>query len=225
MQHKSRLLGMGVLAFLLSVKSTLAAPNDYRENYEQIFRLQLVLSVVIILAVLALAGVMLKKFHAGKAIKPAEITVIHNMKLEIAWTVIATILVLFLFVSAMGPTEQFASANNKQADVTIVVTARQFSWNFEFEGVVNSSFNSVNVTTGELNPLILDSGTSYLFKVTSQDVIHSFFVPDLGFKVDAVPGHTNYVYLDNIAPGEYRIVCAEFCGAGHYNMPGLIIVR
>ncbi len=208
---------------LLGLQDALAAPNDYRDNFETIFRLQMILSIIIIFAVLALTVYVLKKYHTGKAVTPSEISVVHNMKLEIAWTIIATLIVLYLFAVALGPTEQFAAANNKQADVTILVTGHTFFWEFEIEGVVNSSFNSINGT--EIVPLVLESDVSYLLKITSADVIHSFYVPELGFKADAVPGHFNYVYLDGVAPGEYRITCAEFCGAGHYNMPGLIVVR
>ncbi len=220
---KLKMIATGLTVSLLGMKNAFAAPNDYRKHFEEIFRLQMILSMIIIFAVLALTVFVLKKYHSGKAVKPSEISVVHNMKLEIAWTIIATIIVLYLFATALGPTEQFAFANNKQADVTILVTGHTFFWEFAIEGVDNSSFNSLNGT--EIVPLVLESNVSYLLKITSADVIHSFYVPQLGFKADAVPGHFNYVYLDNIEPGEYRITCAEFCGAGHYNMPGLIIVR
>ncbi len=224
LRRKSLLFVLGFLALINGLYSSIAAPNDYREKYDEIFKIQLILSVIIIIMVLVMAIVLLRKYKSNEAISPKEIKVFHNNKLEIGWTLVATVLVLYLFFISLPPTENFAAANNKQADVTISVIGHQFYWEFAIEGVVNSSFTSLNFTTGEIIPLVLFQNTTYLLKVTSADVIHSFFVPELGFKVDAVPGHYNYVYLENIQKGEYRVTCAEYCGVNHYNMPGLIKV-
>ncbi len=227
MKHTKRICSIfsGFIS-LVGVPSVSAESNRYRETFDQIFMIQLVLSVIILLGVIILGILLLRKYTANQKISPKEVKGLHNLKLEIAWTLVATLIVIYLFAISMGPTEDFASANNRTGDVTIIVTAQRFSWNFEFEGVANSSFNSYNTSSGQLNPLVLYNNQSYILKVTALegDVIHSFFVPELGFKVDAVPGHFNYVFLDDLPVGNYSVTCAEFCGAGHYNMPALIMV-
>jgi len=75
------------------------------------------------------------------------------------------------------------------------------------------------------NELRVKAGQVVLLEVTSLDVIHSFFVYDLGVKIDANPGHVNNYWFRADTPGQYRIVCAEFCGVSHYAMIGKLIVE
>jgi len=96
----------------------------------------------------------------------------------------------------------------------IRVEAYQFGWRFTYP----------NGTT-VVETLYLEKGKLYRLDITSRDVVHSFFVPELGLKMDAVPGYVNILWVKVEKPGQYLVVCAELCGFGHYAMIGYIVVR
>ena len=93
-----------------------------------------------------------------------------------------------------------------QAPVRIEATARQWQWEFRYPG---------SETALSLNELHIPAGRPVDFTVTSGDVIHSFWIPRLGGKIDAIPGHINTIRLLAERPGHFGGICAEFCGEGH----------
>lgn len=95
--------------------------------------------------------------------------------------------------------------------VRIEVEARQWQWTFRYPAADGGTRISVN-------ELHLPVGRPVDLHVTSPDVIHGFWIPRLGGKIDAIPGHINVVRLSADRPGVYRGVCAEFCGGGHTAM-------
>jgi len=101
---------------------------------------------------------------------------------------------------------------NPQNTVLINAYARQWDWTFRYPGV-----NGVS-TTGVL---YMPAGRDVEIHVTSEDVIHSFWIPRLGGKIDAIPGHVTVVRLVAPVPGIFQGQCAEFCGVGHARMPFL----
>lgn len=86
----------------------------------------------------------------------------------------------------------------------IEAVARQFAWEFRYPN---------GTSTRDL--LHIPAGRAVEFTVTSEDVVHSFWIPRLGGKIDAIPGHRNLIRLIAEQPGRYRGICAEFCGEGH----------
>jgi cytochrome c oxidase subunit II len=108
-------------------------------------------------------------------------------------------------VTRLGELSQIPTDPNT---LRIAVTGRQFSWEFDYGTTGVKSTNELRIPTGR--PLV--------FEVTSLDVIHSFWVPDLYGKIDANPGRINRISFSARQPGTYRGVCAELCGAGHANM-------
>ncbi|AET32212.1 cupredoxin domain-containing protein [Pyrobaculum ferrireducens] len=97
---------------------------------------------------------------------------------------------------------------------TIKVVGRQFSWEFQYPNG-SRSFNTLYVKAGAL----------YKLEITSMDVVHSFYIPQLGIKYDAVPGFVYVMWLKVDKPGVYDIFCAEYCGSGHYLMLGRVVVE
>ncbi len=129
-----------------------------------------------------------------------------NTKLEIIWTVIPLITVLFFGVlGAKGLSEITSPAPD---ELVVEVTAQQFAWRFDYPdyGITSSS------------ELHLPRGRQVLLKMTSLDVIHDFWVPDLRVKQDAVPGMTTELRITPTELGEYKVRCAELCGTAHYSM-------
>ena len=140
----------------------------------------------------------------------------HNRRLEVAWTIGPVVIlaaVAILTISALGAIERPAAYDYK-----IQVIGAQWFWLFEYP-----EWNATVTDLRSSSTLYLEVGKTFLFEVTSRDVIHSFYVPDLGIKIDAVPGMTNIFWVRVDRPGTFTINCAEFCGAGHSEMNGEVI--
>jgi cytochrome c oxidase subunit 2 len=126
--------------------------------------------------------------------------------LEIAWTAVPAILVIALgIVSAV-----VLSRNAEEKDGALEVRAigQQFAWKFEYP-------EHGDFETGEL---VLPVGRQAQFTMESVDVIHSFWVPNLGQKMDAVPGIETEIFVTPTRTGEFAVVCTELCGLGHATM-------
>jgi cytochrome c oxidase subunit II len=169
-----------------------------------------------------------------------------NAKLEVIWT-LAT-LILFVGLNLMGThvwaSERFDAA--QAGSVPVEVTGMQFAWYFRYPGpdgkfgqtrpnlVDPSSGNEAAVGLVTSDPASKDdivSGTMYLpvgrevdLRLRALDVIHSFFVPAMRFKQDAVPGLEIHMHFTPTEIGDYEIACAELCGLGHYKMHGMLHV-
>ena len=95
--------------------------------------------------------------------------------------------------------------------LTVDVTARQWQWDVRYP--------AHPLAPAQTNRIDIPAGQPVHVRVRTADVIHGFWVPRLGGKVDTIPGRTNVVRLQADAPGVYRGVCAEYCGTGHARMP------
>ena len=169
-----------------------------------------------------------------------------NIKLEILWTGLTA--VLFIGLNLMGSpiwaAERFEPA--KPDAVPVEVTGMQFAWYFRYPGA-DGKFGKTDPTlidpsSGNEAAIGLDTndtaskddvitGTMYLpvnrevdLTLKAVDVIHSFFVPSMRFKQDAVPGLAIHMHFTPIQTGDYEIACAELCGLGHYKMHGMLKV-
>lgn len=107
----------------------------------------------------------------------------------------------------------YLASTQKQDAIPIKVIAMQYAWEFVYP----------NGTTS-INKLVLKANQTYLLEITSKDVIHAFYIPQLGFKFEAIPGYVYDFYIVINKAGVYDIWCAEFCGPGHYLMKGTLIV-
>ena len=97
------------------------------------------------------------------------------------------------------------------AGTQVDVVARQWEWTFTYRNEAGAPVRSVNT-------LHIQAGQPVRLSITSSDVIHSFWVPRLAGKIDAIPGHVTVLQLQADVPGFYRGVCAEFCGIAHLEM-------
>jgi cytochrome c oxidase subunit 2 len=121
---------------------------------------------------------------------------------------VPTVILTALVVAAFALGERLLATPREDMPLRIEVTARQWVWDFRYpDGSVTSGFVQMPV------------GEDVDFALTSQDVIHGFWIPRLGGKLDAIPGHTNVIRLRADRPGSYGGVCAEYCGTGHAVMP------
>lgn len=133
-----------------------------------------------------------------------------NLALELTWTIIPIILLAILAIPTVKTTLDHSPKAEEDADldgVHVYVTAEQFTWRFEHE-------------TGRTaqDHLVIPEGEKITFHLESNDVIHSFWIPELAGKVDVMPHKVITYKIKNAEIGEYAGKCAEYCGAQHTNM-------
>jgi cytochrome c oxidase subunit II len=132
--------------------------------------------------------------------------------LEIAWTAVPAILVI-----ALGIVSAIVMSQNGRADddaLQVRATGQQFAWKFEYPELGDFS-------TGQL---VLPVDQQAQFTMEAVDVLHSFWVPHFGQKMDAVPGIETKILVTPTRTGEFRVVCAELCGLGHATMRAKALV-
>jgi cytochrome c oxidase subunit 2 len=145
-----------------------------------------------------------------------------NTALEIAWTIApAILLVVLAFVS------RNVWADIKQrvppSDVQVQVTGKQFNWEVAYPGLDGKLGTADDVTMD--NDVHVPVGKTVRLILRSRDVIHSFFIPNLRFKQDMLPGHDIPAWFKATKPGRYEVPCAELCGFGHSGMRGWLHVH
>lgn len=143
---------------------------------------------------------------------------------EIIWTSIPAVVVVFLALFSQRLWSKMKDPSRAPRDaVPIAIHVKQFEWQFTTPGPDGRLGTEDDIF--RKNELNLEVNRSYSATMTSQDVIHSFFVPAFRLKQDAVPGMTVRVWFRPTETGTYEIACAELCGIGHYRMGGRAIVR
>ncbi|MBB03830.1 MAG: cytochrome c oxidase subunit II [Rubinisphaera brasiliensis] len=153
-----------------------------------------------------------------------------NQRLEILWTVIPGAVLLFIAFYQMRVWANFRmeSAFPEAARTNIVaeVNARQFEWRIRYPapGKKLERDPQIDDMFG-VNVIHVPAGTPVTIQLKTQDVQHSFFLPTLRIKQDAVPGLIIPVWFECSEPGEYPLVCAELCGWGHYKMAGKVVAH
>jgi len=154
---------------------------------------------------------------------PEPVKYMHGShSLEVVWTVLPAATLLFIAIYQMD-----AWASNKLASnapdmkPTVEVMGRQFEWRFRYPGPDGDLYTSDDIH--DVNVLHLPVKEDVLIVLKSEDVLHSFFLPNLRVKQDSVPGMQIGVWFKSLKEGSYDIVCAELCGWGHYKMKGQVI--
>jgi cytochrome c oxidase subunit II len=137
-----------------------------------------------------------------------------NLNLEIVWTLIPCAIIAVLFILTCN-TMKVVDPPVGDHEPDIIIIGHQWWWEIRYP--------KSGVTTA--NELHIPAGKYMLARIESVDVIHDFWVPELGRKIDAIPGHTNHMWIVAGEPGLYIGVCAEFCGTQHANMHIRVIAQ
>jgi cytochrome c oxidase subunit II len=143
----------------------------------------------------------------------------RRMTRAVQGAVALTVLILLVLLGASYSTGRAVFSDAPEWTLAVQVTGHQWWWEVEYEG----SNPSENLTTA--NEIHIPTGRPVLFKLTSNDVIHSFWVPNLHGKTDLIPGHTTTTWLKADRPGKYRGQCAEFCGYQHAHMAFVVVAE
>jgi cytochrome c oxidase subunit 2 len=143
--------------------------------------------------------------------RSAEVTATHNTPLELTWTIIPLILVVAIFYVGLDGYVDMIQAPQNSYEVN--VTGKQWSWLFEHR----------NGATDD-QVLKVPAGRPVRLVMTSDDVLHAFFVPAFRVKQDLVPGRYTYIWFQADEPGRHQIFCAEYCGDDHSQMVAFVEV-
>jgi cytochrome c oxidase subunit II len=137
-----------------------------------------------------------------------------NTTLEIVWTIVPA-LILVVLTALSAPAWSKIKMSAPQSDFVVQVNAKQFNWQVKHPNSDKVFLDEMHVPVNKVIHVNL----------TSQDVIHSFFVPQFRIKQDAVPGRSILAWFEVTKPGKYEWPCAELCGFGHSGMRGWIYVH
>jgi cytochrome c oxidase subunit 2 len=143
---------------------------------------------------------------------------------EIIWTAIpaVTMVVLGIMSGRMWADIRSPSSFPENA-LTIGVMAKQFEWNVTYPGADRVLGNEDDFTIR--NRFEFPMGEPVIVRLESEDVIHSFFIPEMRVKQDAVPGMMIPIWFEATQTGEFQIACAELCGLGHYRMRARVVIH
>lgn len=137
----------------------------------------------------------------------------HNGKLEFLWSAIPTFFFIVLF--AWGEIEYMKQATPPADAIDVRITGQKWFWTIEYPQIKGGKLK---------NELIVPIGQPMRLTMTSQDVIHSFFIPAFRLKKDVVPGRYTVLWFEATKEGEYPLLCTEYCGDEHSSMVGRVLV-
>jgi cytochrome c oxidase subunit 2 len=195
-----------LLAFALAGCGTPDALNPATNNGSRVFNLfviSMVVSALVFLLVIGLLAYIIIHFREGaREEEPSQTS--GNRSLEIGWTVAPAIVLTIIFILTMRT--MLAVDDPPPADgMQVEVIGHQWWWEYRYQ-------NGDVVTANELH---LPVGQPIQLNITAADVIHSFWVPQIGWKMDAIPNKTNTMTVRFDSPGEFDGACAEYCGTQH----------
>jgi cytochrome c oxidase subunit 2 len=171
----------------------------------------------------------------------------ESTTMEILWTVVPIVILVSMAIPAT--TTLLAMEDTSDADMTIKVTGIQWKWKYDyvdgdaagisFVSSLHPKHNEARLLGADADlsqfgdqylldvdkPLVIPTGQKVRFLLTAADVIHAWWVPDLGWKKDAIPGFINEAWTQVDEPGVYRGQCAELCGRDHGFMPIVVIAK
>jgi cytochrome c oxidase subunit 2 len=215
------LLGLTVPAFAQegtppSQPSALAPAGPNSEAIASLFTVVLVIAIVVFIVVEGLIIISAFRFR-HRAKDTAEPSQVHgNTRAEIAWTILPALIVVTLFVMALQTQQTLDTRPAAAAEqIRVKVIGHQFWWEYQYP--------DLNITTA--TDLVIPVGRVVNLEISSGDVIHSFWVPQLNGKTDAFPNHVNFTWIQANTPGVFYGQCAELCGASHANMRVVVVAK
>ncbi len=202
-----------ISAVMLSINWDGQEASTAASKIDDLLNLMIVLSAFVFSLVLVMLFYALYKFRAKPGDESDGEPIHGNTRLEVAWTVIPTIIVLF------GAGYSWSVLNEIEAPakdpLTVDVFSQQYAWSFGYPGKGDV------YSQGEMHVPV---NRQVQFKMHAQDVIHSFWVPEWRIKKDNVPGITTTAIVTPDKVGTYQLICTELCGFGHAAMRAKVVV-
>ena len=179
------------------------AVNKVADDSDLMFYSVLALSIFFFIAIAACTIYFVIKYRHRPGHKP-EPSQSHNDTLEITWTVIPTLITVFLFWYGWQSYIRVVTPPNQAVEIDVL--AMRWNWQFTHQNGVTDS------------DLHVPAGVPVRLVMTSKDVIHSFYAPAMRVKQDVLPRRFTYAWFEPTKPGTYRLTCAEYCGTSHAQM-------
>jgi cytochrome c oxidase subunit II len=227
-----------MLSTVLAFFTPESGGSSNANQIDSLYKILLVIALVIFVVVLGAMAYALVRFRARKGVAAAQIR--GNTRLEVGWTVAAAVILVALAIvtfaklsSIQNPPNSgaegdrlagengllFASSERKLPpdgkSLNIEVIGRQYIWQYVYPGQSESDGLGAPYSYEEM---VVPTETTVTLDIVSSDVVHSWWVPALGGKFQAVPGYHNYTWFKIPKPGIYRGQCAVLCGRGHARM-------
>ncbi|HEY7098120.1 MAG TPA: cytochrome c oxidase subunit II [Terriglobales bacterium] len=178
-------------------------------DVDALFIFLLVVTGLVSIAIFILILFFAAKYRRRPGIEAEQVE--GSTPLEITWSIIP--LGVFLVIFAWGAIIYFHERTPAKGATDVYVVAKQWMWKLQHEGGQR-----------EINELHIPVGRDVRMIMTSQDVIHSFYVPAFRIKQDVLPGRYSYTWFHATKPGTYHLFCAEYCGTQHSGMIGQVVV-
>ncbi len=205
---------------------------------EEVFELHMLIFWICVVIGVIVFGVMfysMWRFTKKKNPEPSDFH--ESTKLEIAWTIVPFLILIFMAIPASQTLIKIY--DDEEGDINIHVTGYQWKWQYEYLEDDISFFSNLSTDLDEIynlvpkgefylqevdEPVVIPAGKRVRFLITANDVIHSWWVPDFAIKQDAIPGFVNTAWTVVDKPGIYRGKCTELCGKNHGFMPVVVKV-
>ncbi len=178
-----------------------------------LFTIVISIAAVIFLIVLTLVIINIIRFRRSRA-RGEPRQNFGNPRLETAWTIVPAVILGVVFVITVRAMHT-VTPPHKSHGVDMIVTANQWWWKAAYPG-------SPAVVANEIH---MPVNRQWLLEILSADVDHDFWVPQLSRKVDAIPNHVNYLWIEPTKTGSFAGMCAEYCGAEHAWMRFTVVVE
>jgi cytochrome c oxidase subunit 2 len=234
------------LAFSGAASADLALnmPYGVTETSQNVYQLHMIILWICVAIGVGVFGAMFYSIYHHRKSKGAKAAQFHeSTTVEVVWTVIPFLILVGMAIPSTITLIKMYDASEE--DMTVKVTGYQWKWHYDYvdEGVgffssldpdsnlarqVGSGIDPKSVDNYLLNvdnPLVLPAGKKVRFVITANDVIHAWWVPEFGWKRDAIPGFINEAWTKVDEPGVYRGQCAELCGRDHGFMPIVVEVK
>jgi cytochrome c oxidase subunit 2 len=210
--------------------------TDISHKVYDLHMLIFIICVVVCVGVFAVLIYSIMTHRKSRGAVPA--TFHESTTVEIIWTTIPFLILVGMAIPATKTL--LALEDTRDADMSIKITGYQWKWKYDYLDDDISFFSVLTTPRDQIegdapkddtylmdvdNPVVVPINKKIRFLITSNDVIHSWWVPDLGWKQDAVPGFINDAWTELKQPGTYRGKCAELCGKDHGFMPVVLIAK
>ena len=227
---------IGFLSPLAAAQNQVNMSPGVTEIGADIFELHMLIMWICVVIGVAVFAVMFYSIYAHRKSKGHQASQFHeSTKVEVAWTVVPFLILLAMAVPATSTLLEVY--DNDEAELDILITGYQWKWKYEYleesgeqvaffsnlvtaqEEIYNTDEKGDNYLLEVDEPLVIPTNTKVRFLVTANDVIHSWWVPEIAVKRDAIPGFINEAWTRVPEEGIYRGQCTELCGSYHGFMP------
>jgi len=202
------------------------AASPTMERITEFHDLLLIIITLITIFVLGLLLYVMYRFAEKRSPTPSRTT--HNTTIEVLWTVVPVIILVIIAIPSFKLL--YYVDRVEDADMTIKAIGHQWYWSYEYPDDGNFTFDAIMVATEDLkegqnrlletdNYVVLPVDTKIRLLITAADVLHSFALPAMGIKMDAIPGRINETWVEITREGTFYGQCSEICGTGHSFMP------